>query len=35
MQAQLAHFTQIGPSLARSREVDNSELDALMVQLCG
>ncbi|WP_313917569.1 nucleotidyltransferase domain-containing protein [Tahibacter sp.] len=35
MQAQVDHFTRIGPSLARSREVDNSELDALMVELCG
>jgi uncharacterized protein len=33
MQAQLAHFEHIGPGLARKRDNDMGELDALMVQL--
>jgi uncharacterized protein len=31
---QLAHFTQIGPSLARRLDADTDALDALMVELC-
>ena len=34
MQQQLEHFTRIGPSLARKREVDNGELDALLAAFC-
>jgi predicted nucleotidyltransferase len=34
MQHQLAHFTRIGPSLARHRDADSAALDALMVELC-
>lgn len=34
MQDQLAHFTRIGPSLARHRNADSATLDALMAELC-
>lgn len=34
MQQQLEYFTRIGPTLARKREVDNGELDALLAAFC-
>lgn len=34
MQQQLDYFTRIGPALARKREVDNGELDALLAAFC-